>query len=273
MNWKMKAVAAALAVAAAAPASAALTPGSASAFGSLFVTVFDETLNRSYARDVGILGGAFNPNVTTTFSVNAGDTNWTSFQAGLAGADTVTGSTIPQTNLRYNIATTNNAALQNSYVSLGAGQTTNITNGGEGALAGNINNFIGNLNSANSGCGTAGSGISCFTQQSGASYNGATATPPEIWGRTMQFVAADTSGALGDQLGFYSILRNGSGFNNGKPASQSVFNGFWTFNASNASVTWNAASVGAVPVPAAAWLLGSGLMGLVGVGRRKNAVA
>jgi hypothetical protein len=56
-----------------------------------------------------------------------------------------------------------------------------------------------------------------------------------------------------------------------------LFSGYWTlsFNAASgaataALLTWNPTTVGSVPLPAAVWLLGSGLMGLAGVGRRRK---
>ena len=44
----------------------------------------------------------------------------------------------------------------------------------------------------------------------------------------------------------------------------------WTLG-SNGTLTYSVPAPAAVPVPAAAWLLGSGLIGLVGVARRKSA--
>jgi hypothetical protein len=38
-------------------------------------------------------------------------------------------------------------------------------------------------------------------------------------------------------------------------------------------LTYTIAGVSAVPLPAAVWLLGSGLLGLAGIGRRKKAAA
>lgn len=48
----------------------------------------------------------------------------------------------------------------------------------------------------------------------------------------------------------------------------------WTL-AADGTLSFNGTEpqVSAVPIPAAAWLLGSGLLGLVGVARRKTKVA
>jgi hypothetical protein len=47
--------------------------------------------------------------------------------------------------------------------------------------------------------------------------------------------------------------------------------GEWSVNAANGTVSFKNPAVAAVPVPAAAWLLASGLIGMVGVARRKAA--
>jgi hypothetical protein len=59
---------------------------------------------------------------------------------------------------------------------------------------------------------------------------------------------------------------SGSGFD--------VTAGTWEFTAQasqNAAFTWSSSTVTVVPVPAALWLFGSGLLGLVGIARRKAA--
>ncbi|HUI62417.1 MAG TPA: VPLPA-CTERM sorting domain-containing protein [Steroidobacteraceae bacterium] len=58
----------------------------------------------------------------------------------------------------------------------------------------------------------------------------------------------------------------------GSTASGSVLSGFWTLTfdaltATTATLTWTPTST--VPLPAAVWLLGSGLLGLAGIGRRR----
>jgi hypothetical protein len=52
-----------------------------------------------------------------------------------------------------------------------------------------------------------------------------------------------------------------------------TYAGFW-FLSSAGQLTYNiVAEAAPVPLPAAVWLLGSGLMGLIGVGRRRRATA
>ena len=53
------------------------------------------------------------------------------------------------------------------------------------------------------------------------------------------------------------------------PAFNSSFLGFDDFDSMYGE--WTSTTLTAVPVPAAAWLFGSGLLGLVGIARRKNA--
>jgi hypothetical protein len=74
-----------------------------------------------------------------------------------------------------------------------------------------------------------------------------------------------TEGNLGDTLDFLAIL-TGYG-DNGLGTDLEDFTLAW--DGSNATLTYGAASV--VPVPAAAWLFGSAMLGMVGVARRKAA--
>jgi hypothetical protein len=84
--------------------------------------------------------------------------------------------------------------------------------------------------------------------------------------------------AVGSAGAFYNVLANlsatttESGIPKGATAT-TTYAGFW-FLSSAGQLTYNIASASApVPLPAAVWLLGSGLMGLIGVGRRRRAAA
>ncbi|HEY4446279.1 MAG TPA: VPLPA-CTERM sorting domain-containing protein [Steroidobacteraceae bacterium] len=84
-----------------------------------------------------------------------------------------------------------------------------------------------------------------------------------------------SSGAVNSALSFYNILGNTYvAPADGIPAHGSTttaYAGFW-FLSSTGQLSYNIASAAApIPLPAAVWLLGSGLLGLIGVGRRRSA--
>ena len=76
-------------------------------------------------------------------------------------------------------------------------------------------------------------------------------------------------GAIGSSLELFGISGNGkpSGFALGYDLGKLSFDG------NTLTFTANTGSAPPVPLPAAAWLFGSGLLGLLGIGRRRNAVA
>lgn len=84
---------------------------------------------------------------------------------------------------------------------------------------------------------------------------------------------ANTSGAVSAALGFFEYADTGAGST--KNATKTPYTntdgkvGQWTLSSSGDLVYSIAAGGGAVPLPAAAWLFGSGLLGLLGVGRRR----
>ena len=78
-------------------------------------------------------------------------------------------------------------------------------------------------------------------------------------------------GAVGSALDFYlatPVIHKNAVVT---PFANSQGNGFW-FLSSGGDLTWNVlAAPSAVPLPAAIWLLASGLAGLGAIGRRRLA--
>jgi hypothetical protein len=93
----------------------------------------------------------------------------------------------------------------------------------------------------------------------------------------LSFGNAGLSGAsVGSTLSFYNILANTSatatfdGIPHTSVQTTQYSNGFFFLN-SNGDLTYNVTSQAPVPLPAAVWLFGSGLLGLAGIGRRRAA--
>jgi hypothetical protein len=72
--------------------------------------------------------------------------------------------------------------------------------------------------------------------------------------------------AVGGAGSLYALAT--SGVNSSNPGNALLF-GAISMNGTSGNLTFTQAAVSAVPIPAALWLLGSGLMGLAGVGRRR----
>ncbi|HUN24793.1 MAG TPA: VPLPA-CTERM sorting domain-containing protein [Steroidobacteraceae bacterium] len=81
----------------------------------------------------------------------------------------------------------------------------------------------------------------------------------------------ETSGGVGTALNFYYQPYEARGTVNPAEEGNSVGAGFWFLNSTTGDLTWNVPeAVSAVPLPAAAWLLASGLAGLGAIARRRR---
>jgi hypothetical protein len=99
------------------------------------------------------------------------------------------------------------------------------------------------------------------------------------WGATLGGVFPQASGAFGSELGFfyyassdaYSGTETVINYGSRVVATREAYEGVWSLSGSNGtySLTYTAAAA-PVPLPAAAWLLLSGLTGLGVIGRRRR---
>ena len=79
------------------------------------------------------------------------------------------------------------------------------------------------------------------------------------------------TGSVGDALFTSFVAVNAADPNFNTTVHTSFEQGVWKLDAATGTVTYSAA-VSAVPVPAAAWLFGSALVGLTGISRRRKSV-
>ena len=243
-------------------ANAAINPGySATApLGSeLFVTVFDPSALTSYALDLGIFHNTFVDTNTTSRSINlATDVNFTQF--------------LGQTDLRYTVESVyrNFAGVEDlPYFGL-----LTTTSSSEAQLRNQVPAFVDlsaradvvstmslNLNS------DARQGQTNFAANNSAVsivgdigyYNNAT------WGDNMGNSGFTTSATVGNSIAFYFLNTSDVDYDT------TILRNLGSWNLSTAGMLTYTSNATVVPVPAAAWLFGSGLLGLVGVARRKVA--
>lgn len=269
MKWKLKALAAAVAVAVSAPASAAIAL-SGSGNGELFFSVWDSVTETSYTRDLGVTLTDF---VTVNAPGGSLGTTAAGYTLGFAADSTLTSwlSSVSANaaGLIWNVAAMDGSG-QNRYLTTAASQG-GMANSQLVALNDSSDIYIANTNplgthaSIAHGSNTASKAVDGDSAYAGGGNWGAN------WGNK---AFGFTSGALiGTSNLFWALAANGT--NN---LTASFINQFgnvngastWTL-ASNGTLTFASPdAVSAVPVPAAAWLLGSGLIGLAGVARRRT---
>lgn len=276
MKFKLKMIAIAAAMASLAGGAQADIAVANSGNSSITLLAFNTATRAWYIRDTGFLMNDFLPSSVTTLSGDGG----------------LTGNKTPEAGLLLNAANTanfgdasfstwltgQNAAdirwMVSAADSLGTSATSNVkrvisssADAAQTATNGQIDGYVGTGNAGR---------LTDWTGSFGLSTSGSDVSTQ--W--DINFGLAAPSLALLDQsVGlFYFARSTGTGSTttlaNGGRYGNSA--GFATVTlASNGDLTYSlaAAEVAAVPVPAAAWLLGSGLMGLGGFVRRRKAAA
>ena len=258
MNLKLKALAAALAVVVTAPVFATAIPTTASGDGGLLLSAWDPSANGgvglSYTLNLGMTESTFNGNTNYSF---APDANMTSFLSqvtagnvlwnvvagdavgGVAGGKLhyyVTGLVAPVTSTTSTNTTPSNSQL---------GKATAID-----TYINLVNNDLASSNSV----------VHASLGSGDSEYAGSGSFGDRLAGQ----VPYSNIGNLGASLLFSQFSSNGT--SNLTKALVSPFAGNWSLSG-NGGLTYG---VSTVPVPAAAWLFASGLVGMIGVARRKN---
>jgi hypothetical protein len=222
------------------------------AAGELWISVWDPNSQQSYQQDLGI------------------DTTLTGFDSSLANIELGAGFT------SFVAAATDSSALR--YAVFG---TNGVTTAGNGIWSTSTTNTLTNadaefsivqnwratlvsageaLNAGSTDFAADVASIAAPSLANAAGYFGAPALVGQLGG-TATFI---TNAGIGQELYFYFLGRQRV---SGVTTDFSrLLAGVWNLSGSVLSYT-------AVPLPAGVWLLGSALLGLVGVARRKRAVA
>lgn len=279
-NLRMKALVAAATMAVAGQASAALS-GDTQADGSLFLTVWDVVTNESYVRDLGVSIDGFVPGPALTSSAGAtvgagqfnfaGSSLFTSVFSDNTAANlrwTIVGvdsEEFPGNNSRF-VSTVNNA-----YTGSPA-----ILNAQVRGVSGNAVAFQSEL-IANGNPAFGDPGAIEFTSVGlGSTEGGGPNWGPNLGGGSTLNHAGDGFGTAQ-----FWYAESNSALNAASPPTEATRFGnsptnFATFSLGlDGAVTYalTASEVTAVPLPAAAWLMGAGLLGLGGAARRRKAAA
>lgn len=268
MKTVTKALVASVALAFGAQAQAAIdsdnggSPTTGTGAGELFLSVVDRggAVQRSYVLDLGYTAADFLAN-DASFVNNisiAADANLLDIINNVSGS------------IAWNLAAAHNfpgptnddfGYLTTSPTPLVANVNTQTGFTGMSEMNARIDSYLDEVNGpADTDVSTDNSKL--FGAADNAFYDG------PLWGDQWT-VAHSTEGALDSDLGFYFVAMDFT--NDPTTASSRVAEMLGNWSLSSDGLLTYSSDVGApVPVPAAVWLLGSALVGLVGVARRKS---
>lgn len=246
----------------------------------LVLLVSDLTSNTFFAQDLGnpldslySKSKVISDGVLTTdgqfglpSSISGHDALLATFLASTAAGDNVQYTLMAADHTSTNTNLGSQRGLFSSTIDLSGGnpigsQSPNFTNANVNTFSNNFSTFAKNINSQYGSSNT--STIFGWGDQrtSGTTFDGKNA--PLSWISTL----VGNGAAVGTAQKLFMFATNGSGLS----GLANVYLG-GTFNVSAAGdISYTATSP--VPLPAAVWLFGSGLLGLIGVGRRRNVAA
>lgn len=269
MKMKVKALVAALTLGAAVQAHAAISvdglPGlnTGTGDGELFLNVIDRggSAPESYVLDLGTLGSTgsilSDPGSLNSTSIGP-DTN---LQALLANQQANGGDIFWQIDGINN--STGNGGI-GALITSSTALTDSNTPQGIGGMNGpfqNVANYVSAVNQAAGTTNTAENLSVVIPSSNGSAYYDIAS-----FGNTW-FQPVNSEAAIGSSMGFYFAQATGTSTT---AVDSSLFTGVWTLQ-QDGTLTYNQPST--VPLPPAVWLLGSALVGLVGVGRRRTVAA
>lgn len=258
-NMLVKSVAAVLAMAAATAANAAIDSPHLGGNGELFLTIWDPTVGNEASFNIGLnlnINSFTGNSAFQLTSVFSDPVFQQYFGAGSAGGSNL-GNTAAW---RYNVVAASSSADESRLL------FTHVDSGFSGIIDGAVDSAATITDQYQAALGT--TCDSCGTDiKASPKYAG------DNFGSNFNGVAQVINNAtsVGTSLYFYRALNNAASSGEYDPMVPATLTqlGTWALSsAGNGTLTYTP-----VPLPAAAWLLGSGLIGLFGIGRRREQAA
>ncbi len=229
---------------------------------NVYVAVWDATTGASLVEYVGLSAGQISPaDMTANLSFGTLQGFSTAFASSTAS------------NLRYEVFSTSvDSALNLNTVFTTGNSALGVTAPDQGAAAGNIQSAVSNIgnwtssrmyaaavcNKANPCIATDFNDTKSFTNSYGNNYGGNLAGIP----------GAQTAGTVGTAMAFYRLTADLTD-TFASTYTTTTYAGTWNLSAGGV-LTYNVGGGTPVPLPAAAWLLLSGITGLGAIARRRK---
>lgn len=229
----------------------------------LLLNVWNATAQNSFTLDLGITIAQFLANPSQPITINLSGSNFSSFTQAYAAGNNVTWGVSGGYGLLNQESDLPKAGFFTTSVSAAPASIdpdwAQISN-----TMGAWDNMVGSINTTDANA----ANQSTFRGLgAGLDPQGYTGLYGNDFLATLPFVA---QGNLGDALYFVREKVNADDFDTGE---LEVFAGMWNLNLAGAQLTYSAAPVSAVPLPAAVWMFGAGLMGVLRLNRRKSIAA
>jgi hypothetical protein len=241
MNFTTKALVAAIALAGASSAHATLQLSS-SGNGSIVLAVWDDVRQVSYVRDLGINYNDFLPAVQALRTFATDDLFTQTFGESVQG------------NIRWGVAGGERSGQANLAITRRVGEGPVATNNNAlNAIGANMDTV---MNSANVNLAA---GFTSYATDSTLFNIGRSVNSGRFLGGAA--FAGTWFGGIGEHLAFHNY--RGHATSNTLAGTTQTYNALFTLTADG--------TLHYVPVPAAVWLLGSALVGMAGVARRRAA--
>jgi hypothetical protein len=263
MNFKLKALVAALALAVTLPASAAIDNGTTGA-GSLVLTVFDRTASISATFDLGATKATFNQAANSAWDLTTGNyaSAWSTFWTSATAANTEWAI--------FAGDTTGQLAGDKSIFTTVSSTWTNVQNNPLSAMSNAFDTYIFAANNLGNHFVVA---DGANTATSGVAYGGSVYST----GGQINVKGGDMTASIGTNMNVWNVAAGTSALANSTATKLSVagFNPYFNLSSTGALNYTAAAAVAAVPEAdtSAMMLAGLGLMGFIARRRRNGNAA